>query len=100
MDLFRDFCRAYFNFPGAFSIQDLKNQLAPEIRRILAGYVAGRRAADLHRADLTAPLGALLQESLERFLFDGASGPARSSNSPRCPGSSRSGRASEKRAGR
>src|SRR6185369_11897898 len=71
LDLFRDFCRAFFNFPGTFAVQDLKNLVAPEVRRLLGGYVAGRTAADLHRAELTAPLGGLLQEGLERFLFDG-----------------------------
>src|SRR5215831_4022369 len=63
LDLFRDFCRAFFNFPGTFAVQDLKNLLAPEVRRILGTYVAGRTAGDLHRAELTAPLGSLLQES-------------------------------------
>ncbi|MBI3857234.1 MAG: hypothetical protein HY293_16230, partial [Planctomycetes bacterium] len=71
LDLFRDFCRAFFNFPGTFAVQDLKNLVGPEVRRILGAYVAGRATSELHRADLTSPLGALLQESLERFLFDG-----------------------------
>jgi hypothetical protein len=71
LDLFRDFCRAFFNFPGTFAVQDLKNLVAPEVRRILGGYVAGRPAAELHRADLIVPLGGHLQECLERFLFDG-----------------------------
>jgi hypothetical protein len=77
LDLFRDFCRAFFNFPGTFSVQDLKNQLAPEVRRILGGCVAGRPAQELHRADLTGPLGALLHENLERFLFDGGVRPGK-----------------------
>src|SRR5579862_8182711 len=38
LDLFRDFCRAFFNFPGTFSLQDLKSQVAPELRRLLSGY--------------------------------------------------------------
>ena len=71
LDLFRDFCRAFFNFPGTFALQDLKNLLAPEVRRILGGYAAARAASELHRADLAGPLGGLLQEGLERFLFDG-----------------------------
>src|SRR6185295_5634975 len=71
LDLFRDFCRAFFNFPGTFAVQDLKNLLAPEVRRLLGGYVAGRPAAEIHRADLLGPMGGLLHEGLERFLFDG-----------------------------
>ncbi|HVR87686.1 MAG TPA: hypothetical protein VMU54_25390, partial [Planctomycetota bacterium] len=71
LDLFRDFCRAFFNFPGTFSIQDLKSQLAPEVRRLLTGYAAGRPASELHRTDHSTTLGPHLQEGLERFLFDG-----------------------------
>lgn len=71
VDLFRDFCRAFFNFPGTFSLQDLKGQLAPELRRLLASYTAARPASELHRADHTATLGVQLREGLERFLFDG-----------------------------
>ncbi len=69
-DLFRDFCRVLFNFPGTYTTADLKNHLAPELRRLLAGYAAGHAAADLHRADRSAPVGELLKDSLERFLFD------------------------------
>src|SRR5688572_18068165 len=57
VDLFRDFCRAFFNFPGTFALQDLKTLLAPEVRRILGSYVAGRPASELHRAELAGPLG-------------------------------------------
>src|SRR5579859_2910480 len=71
LDLFRDFCRAFFNFPGTFSLQDLKSQLAPELRRLLGGYAAGRAASELHRRDHSTTLGPHLQEGLERFLFDG-----------------------------
>ena len=71
LDLFRDFCRQFFNFPGTFAVQDLKNLIAPEVRRLLGNYAAGRAAADLHRADLTEPLGGHLHEGLDRFLFDG-----------------------------
>lgn len=71
IDLFRDFCRAFFNFPGTFSLQDLKSQLAPELRRLLTAYAAGRPATDLHRVDHTGTLGPELQQGLERFLFDG-----------------------------
>jgi len=71
LDLFCDFCRAYFNFPGTFAVQDLKNLLSPEVRRLMGGYVASRPASELHRADLSGPMGILLHEGLERFLFDG-----------------------------
>src|SRR5438105_3377226 len=67
LDLFRDFCRAFFNFPGTYSVQDLKSQLAPELRRLLGSYAAARPATDLHRSDHTATLGPHLQEGLERF---------------------------------
>jgi len=69
-DLFRDFCQAFFNFPGTYSVQDLKSQLAPEVRRLLAAWTLSRKATELHRVDLTASLGAHLQEGLERHLFD------------------------------
>src|SRR5260221_2202591 len=36
LDLFRDFCRAFFNFPGTFSVPDLKSQLAPELRPLIS----------------------------------------------------------------
>jgi hypothetical protein len=71
LDLFRDFCRAFFNFPGTFSLQDLKSQLAPELRRLLGLYAAGRPASELHRVDPSATLSPRLHEDLERFLFDG-----------------------------
>jgi hypothetical protein len=69
-DLFRDFCRALFNFPGTFGAADLKKHLAPEVRRSLAAFVGARPAAELHRADLRDAVGDLLGGSLERFLFD------------------------------
>ena len=71
LDLFRDFCRAFFNFPGTYSVQDLKSQIAPELRRLLTSYAAGRPAAELHRADQAETLAPRLKEGLERFLFDG-----------------------------
>ncbi len=69
-DLFRDFCRSLFNFPGAFGVADLRNHLAPEARRLLSEYAAVRPAADLHRAAHGVPVGEILQPGLERFLFD------------------------------
>ncbi|MBV8880155.1 MAG: hypothetical protein JO332_09345 [Planctomycetaceae bacterium] len=70
LDLFRDFCRALFNFPGTFSVQDLKAQVAPELRRLLLAWSAGRPASELHRADHSGTLAPHLREGLERFLFD------------------------------
>jgi hypothetical protein len=72
LDLFRDFCRTLFPFPGTFKRQDLEDHLAPEVRRILGAYAAARSVAELHRTDLTGPLGSLFQGRLERFLFDAA----------------------------
>ncbi len=69
-DLFRDFCRVLFNFPGTYGAADLKNHLAPELRRLLASQAAARPAAELHRADLHGPVGGVLAAELERFLFD------------------------------
>jgi hypothetical protein len=69
-DLFRDFCRALFSFPGAYTTADLKTHLANELRSLLSGYVGERPAAELHRADRSGPLGEILRDSLERFLFD------------------------------
>lgn len=71
LDLFRDFCRAFFNFPGTYSVQDLKGQIAPEVRRLLSVFMAERKAAELHRTDHAGSLGPHLQENLDRFLFDG-----------------------------
>jgi hypothetical protein len=71
LDLFRDFLRAFFNFPGTFALQDLKSQLAPELRRLLGAYAAGRPASELHRTDHSSTLAPHLMEGLERFLFDG-----------------------------
>lgn len=71
LDLFRDFCRAFFNFPGTFSLQDLKGQLAPELRRLVTVWAAARPASELHRADHSSTLAPHLKEGLERHLFDG-----------------------------
>lgn len=69
-DLFRDFCRVLFTFPGTYGTGELKNHLAPEVRRLLARQAAARPAAELHRADLRGPVGEVLGPELERFLFD------------------------------
>jgi hypothetical protein len=69
-DLFRDFCRILFNFPGTYAAADLKNHLAPELRRLLAIHALARPAGELHRAQLHGPVGELLASELERFLFD------------------------------
>lgn len=70
-DLFKDFARRLFNFPGAYGTAELKSHVAPEVRRRLADYAAARPAAELHRTDHSTPVAAELQESLDRFLFDG-----------------------------
>jgi hypothetical protein len=69
VDLFRDFCRALFSFPGTYSIDDLKAAVLPGARRMLAEHGAGRPAAELHGGD-AAPLAERLRELLERQLFD------------------------------
>jgi hypothetical protein len=70
LDLFRDFCRTLFNFPGTYGLEDLKTQVAPELRRVLAVHAAGRPAAELHRGEADPALGDLLRDALERHLFD------------------------------
>jgi len=70
VDLFRDFSRVLFNFPGSYSAADLKNHLAPELRRMLQEYAAARPASELHEADLKEPLGSLVHRGMERFRFD------------------------------
>ncbi|HLY12001.1 MAG TPA: hypothetical protein VKW04_22055 [Planctomycetota bacterium] len=77
LDLFRDFCRTFFNFPGTFSVQDLKSQLAPEFRRLLGLCAGGMPASELHRADHSTTLVPRLQEGLERYLFDAGVRPGR-----------------------
>jgi hypothetical protein len=69
-DLFRDFLRACFSFPGSYALADLETHVAPEVRRVLTEAVAARPAAGLHRADAAGLLGGALQDSLERLLFD------------------------------
>ena len=70
LDLFRDFCRSLFNFPGTYGTADLRTQVAPELRRLLAAHASQRPAAELHRADLAAALADPLKDALERHLFD------------------------------
>jgi hypothetical protein len=70
LDLFRDFCRTLFNFPGTYAAGDLKTQVAPELRRALAAHAAGRPASELHKADVAARLADPLKDALERHLFD------------------------------
>ena len=41
-DLFKDFCRTLFTFPGTYGTSELKNHVATEIRRLLADYVSRR----------------------------------------------------------
>jgi hypothetical protein len=69
-DLFRDFCRGLFTFAGAYGTSDLKNHIAPELRRVLGEHAADRPAAELHRLDQAGALANPLRHGLERFLFD------------------------------
>ena len=64
-DLFADFVRALFSFPGTYSIDDLKGAVAPDARRLLSEHGARHPAADLGD-----PPAEKLRETLERRLFD------------------------------
>lgn len=70
LDLFRDFTRALFDFPGAFSLDDLKEHVAPDVRRVLAERIASKPAAELHKSDQTEAVADKLRDVLERLLFD------------------------------
>ncbi len=68
-DLFKDFTRSYFNFPGSYGATDLKTALLPELRRILSDFVAGAAAGDLHKRDRFRDVDAALRAGLERAFF-------------------------------
>ncbi len=68
-DLLRDFERSYFNFPGHFTLADLKNALGPDLRRLIGEFAAARDAAELHRRDVSAAISEFLRPALERSLF-------------------------------
>jgi hypothetical protein len=70
LDLFRDFCRTLFNYPGAYGIDDLRGHVVPDVRRILADLTAATPAAELHGSDRSAEAAAALGPVLERLLFD------------------------------
>lgn len=70
LDLFRDFCRSLFNFPGAYGIDDLRRHVEPEVRRVLSELAAAKPAAELHRSDRRESACAALGGVLERQLFD------------------------------
>lgn len=69
-DLFRDFCRTLYRFPGAYGVNDLKGHIAPELKRALGDYIAARPASELHRRNHSEDVGAALRPVLERHLFD------------------------------
>lgn len=69
-ELFRDFLRGCFNFPGTYTLADLETQVAPEVRRVLAARIAASPVAGLHRCDAAGLVGGALQDVLERSLFD------------------------------
>lgn len=70
VDLFRDFCRTLFSFPGAYSLDDLRDYVTPELRRVLGDLVASRPAAELHKAERAEDVAEPLRAALERQLFD------------------------------
>jgi hypothetical protein len=70
LDLFRDFCRTLFNYPGAYGLDDLRDHLAPEVRRVLAELAASKPAAELHKSDRAGATAETLRDVLERLLFD------------------------------
>ncbi len=70
LDLFRDFCRTLFNHPGTYGLDDLRQHVAPEVRRVLSELAASRAAAELHKSDRAEAAAAALGPVLERLLFD------------------------------
>ncbi|MBI2931561.1 MAG: hypothetical protein HYY16_07900 [Planctomycetes bacterium] len=68
-DLFKDFTRSFFNFPGAYSSAELRTALLPEVKKILSEFVAAHTAAELHKRDRFREVEALLRGGLERSLF-------------------------------
>jgi len=68
-DLFKDFTRSFFNFPGAYASTDLKTALMPEIKKIVADFVAAQKAEDIHKRDRFRDVEGLMRSGLERCLF-------------------------------
>ena len=70
LDLFRDFCRTLFTYPGAYGLDDLRDHVAPEVRRVLSELAASKPAAELHKSDRAGAAAESLRDVLERLLFD------------------------------
>ncbi|HEX7898649.1 MAG TPA: hypothetical protein VF950_12870 [Planctomycetota bacterium] len=70
LDLFRDFCRTLFSHPGAYGVDDLRDHLAPEVRRVLSELAASKPAVELHKSDRAGATAEALRDVLERHLFD------------------------------
>jgi hypothetical protein len=68
-DLFKDFTKVLFNFPGVYSTAELKTHLTPEIRKVVSDFVAAQQAVDLHKRDRFRDVEKLVATSLERHLF-------------------------------
>jgi len=68
-DLLQDFARTFFNFPGVYSVSDLKTALGSDLRTAVAGYTSKRTAADLHKRDHRETFDAAVRPVLERVLF-------------------------------
>ncbi|HZN61124.1 MAG TPA: hypothetical protein VFC90_01840 [Planctomycetota bacterium] len=68
-DLLQDFARTLFDFPGVYSLSDLKTALGPELRRAVGDYATRRTAAELHKRDHRTFFDAAVRPDLERILF-------------------------------
>lgn len=68
-DLYRDFARTLFNFPGLYATGDFKAWLMPELRKAVADFVEAEEAATLHKRDRLSDAGPRLASMLERHLF-------------------------------
>lgn len=68
-DLLQDFQRTLFDFPGVYSLSDLKTALGPELRRAVGDYAVRRNGAELHKRDHRAFFDAAVRPDLERVLF-------------------------------
>ena len=68
-DLLQDFARTLFDFPGVYSLSDLKTALGPELRRAVGDYALRRTGAELHKRDHRAFFDAAVRPDLERILF-------------------------------
>jgi len=68
-DLLQDFLRTLFDFPGVYSLSDLKTALGPELRRAVGDYAARRTGSELHKRDHRSFFDAAVRPDLERVLF-------------------------------